>query len=120
MFGARPNLNPSRPCAGRLKVDWNLHPPIFAARGVVSILQVKFPVGFYPSGLYKFCWLLIRLTLFEHENPTWWNLLWNKATCVCNLLHNIQGLGPSPLALGANNMMVVPWVITPTLPPTNM
>ena len=44
----------------------------------------------------------------------------NKATCVYNMLHNLQGLGPSPPTFGANNMMVVLWVITPTLPPTNL
>ena len=42
----------------------------------------------------------------------------NKATCVFNLLHNLQRLGPSPPTLGVNNMMVVSWVITPILSPT--
>jgi hypothetical protein len=51
MIGARPNSNPSRSCADLLKVDWYLHPPIFAAEGVVSILQVKLPVGFFPMGV---------------------------------------------------------------------
>jgi hypothetical protein len=35
-----------------------------------------------------------------------------------NLLHNLQGLGPSPPTLGANNMIVDSRVINPTFPPT--
>ena len=44
----------------------------------------------------------------------------NKTTRVFNLLHNLLRLGPSPPTLGANNMMVVPWVINLTFPPTNI
>ena len=46
--------------------------------------------------------------------------LGNKAKCVFNLLHNLQGSGPSPPTFGTHYMMVVLWVITPTLQPTNM
>ena len=46
--------------------------------------------------------------------------LGNKTTCVFNMLHNLQGLGPSPPTFGANNIIVVSWVITPTLLFTNM
>ena len=42
----------------------------------------------------------------------------NKAACMFKLLHNLQGLGPSPPILGANNMIVDSWVISPTFPPT--
>jgi len=42
----------------------------------------------------------------------------NRATCMFNLLHNLQGLGPSPPTLGANNMIVDSRVINPTFPPT--
>ena len=44
----------------------------------------------------------------------------NKAICVFNLLHSLQRLGLLHPTFGANNMMMVSWVITPTLPPTNM
>ena len=40
------------------------------------------------------------------------------ATCVFNLLHNLQGSGPSPPTLGANNMTVDLRVINPTFSPT--
>ena len=53
LFSARPNPNPSRPCAGLLKVDWYLYPPIFVAGGEVSILRVNFPVGFWSTGVVQ-------------------------------------------------------------------
>jgi hypothetical protein len=40
------------------------------------------------------------------------------ATCVFNLLHNLQGLGPSPPTLGANDLIVDLRVINPTFPTT--
>jgi hypothetical protein len=43
----------------------------------------------------------------------------NKTTYVFNVLHNLQGLRPSPPTLGANNMIVDLQVINPTFqPPT--
>ena len=41
----------------------------------------------------------------------------NRVTCMFNLLYNIQGLGPSPPTLGANNMIVNLRVINSTFPP---
>ena len=78
-----------------------------------SIIRVKFPVGFCPWGSYEFCWLLISLT-------TKINLMGpeNMATCVFNMLHNLQGLGPSPPTIEADNMKVDSRVINPTFPPT--
>jgi hypothetical protein len=43
---------------------------------------------------------------------------WNRATCVFNLLHNLQGLAPLPPTPGANNMIVNSRVINPIFPPT--
>ena len=58
---------------------------------VVSIFRVKFPVGFFPQKLYKFCCLLIILTRFDHANQLMGPK--NKTTREFNLLYNLQRLG---------------------------
>jgi hypothetical protein len=117
MFGARPNSNPSRPCAGLLKVDWYLHPPIFAAGGVVLILRVKLPVGFLSTGVVQ---ILLVMNKINTVWPRKFNLMGldNKTTCVFNLLHNLQGLGPSPPTPRTNDMIVDSRVINSTFLPT--
>jgi hypothetical protein len=42
----------------------------------------------------------------------------NKTTCVLNMFHNLQGLGPSPPIIGANNMIVDSRIINSTFPST--
>ena len=84
-----------------LKVDWYMHPLIFAVGGIVSILRVKFPVGFCLRGSYEFCWLFICLTQFYYKNSTWWDRWIRQFVCstCCTIFkgwgNHLQPLGPT-------------------------
>lgn len=68
--------------------------------------------------------VIFSTNLFTLYSINYFNTCWPQRTPLNgigkydNMLCKFQGLGSSPLTFGANDIMMVLWVITPILPPT--